>query len=60
MVNVIKKIKSNDDITIEFIGDSVTHGLNYCRPEETYVAKFAMLISKNLRTIMCFDMTVLF
>lgn len=48
MVNVVEKIKSNDDITIEFIGDSVTHGLNYCRPEETYVAKFAMLISKKL------------
>ena len=47
MLNFIKKLKDNEDITIEFVGDSVTHGLNHCRLEETYVAKFALLIAKK-------------
>ena len=47
MLNFIKKLKSNTDITIEFVGDSVTNGLNHCRLEETYVAKFAILMAKK-------------
>jgi lysophospholipase L1-like esterase len=48
MNGFIKKIKHNEDITIEFVGDSITHGLNHCRAEETYVAQFASLIAKKL------------
>lgn len=48
MKTFIKKLKHTDDITIEFVGDSITHGLNYCRAEETYVAKFASLIAQKL------------
>ena len=43
----MKKIRCNEDITIEFVGDSITHGLNHCLIEETYVAKFASLMAKR-------------
>ena len=48
MKSFIEKIKCNDDITIEFVGDSITQGMNYCHAEETYVAKFAYLIAKKI------------
>lgn len=35
MKSFIEKIKCNDDITIEFVGDSITQGMNYCHAEET-------------------------
>ena len=35
MKSFIEKIKCNDDITIEFVGDSITKGMNYCHAEET-------------------------
>ncbi|MBQ9921486.1 MAG: SGNH/GDSL hydrolase family protein [Clostridia bacterium] len=47
-MNLIEKIRNSEDITIDFVGDSITYGLNYCRPEETYVAKFASLIAARL------------
>ena len=49
MKSFIRKLERNDDITIEFVGDSITHGLNHCREDETYVAKFALLISKRFK-----------
>lgn len=49
MQSLIEKIKRNEDITIEFVGDSITHGLNNCREEETYVAKFATLIASDFK-----------
>ena len=48
MKSLAEKLRCNEDITVEFVGDSITHGLNYCRAEETYVAKFACLIAKKL------------
>lgn len=54
MKRIIEKLKKNDDITIEFVGDSITHGLNHCRAEETYVAKFAMLIGKKFENYSVF------
>lgn len=42
-----EKIKHNENVTIEFVGDSVTYGLTHCRAEETYVAKFSLLIAKK-------------
>ena len=47
MKSFIEKIKCNDDITIEFVGDSITQGMNYCHAEETYAAKFAYLIAQK-------------
>lgn len=47
MKRISKKLQAQADLTIEFVGDSVTHGLNHCRPEETYVAKFAALFAKE-------------
>ena len=41
------KLKNNEHITIDFVGDSITHGLNYCAAEETYVAKFAAEMAKK-------------
>ena len=46
-MNFVERLKRNEDVTIEFVGDSITHGLNNCRLEETYVAKFAALIAKK-------------
>jgi len=47
MINkIMQKIKNNEDITIDFVGDSITYGMNYCRTEETYVAKFAACLSR--------------
>lgn len=37
--------KTGQDITINFVGDSITCGLQYCRAEETYVAKFAAALA---------------
>ncbi|MBQ6824468.1 MAG: SGNH/GDSL hydrolase family protein [Clostridia bacterium] len=54
MEKLIEKFKQNEDVTIEFVGDSITHGLNHCRPEETYVAKFAMLLAKRLKNYSVF------
>lgn len=42
---ISEKIKSKKDLTINFVGDSITYGMDHCRAEETYVAKFADLIS---------------
>lgn len=44
-----KKIELYEDITIDFVGDSITHGLNHCSSEETYVAKFARFLSDHFR-----------
>lgn len=42
-----KKINNSCDITLQFVGDSVTYGLNHCRMDETYVAEFAKFISEK-------------
>ena len=34
-------------LTLNFIGDSITWGLNHCSAEETYVAEFARLFAKK-------------
>lgn len=35
------------ELTINFCGDSITHGLNHCRPEETFTAKFARRMAEE-------------
>ena len=50
LASVKNKIKNGQDLTIEFVGDSITHGLNFCGIEETYVAKFAYLLAKELES----------
>lgn len=48
-MNALKnKLRKNENITINFVGDSVTYCLDHCRPEETYVAKFAALLAQRL------------
>lgn len=47
MLNFVAKFNKNEDITIDFVGDSVTNGLDHCCLEETYVAKFAALIARK-------------
>ena len=46
-----------EKFTFDFVGDSVTHGLNHCTADETYVAKFAKFISEkyNDRTVLRYD-----
>jgi lysophospholipase L1-like esterase len=46
----LDKIKAGEHVTLDFVGDSVTHGLNHCRPEETYVAKIAALLARRFPT----------
>ena len=43
------KLAKGEPITLDFIGDSITWGLNHCSPKETYVARFAALFSKKYR-----------
>ena len=50
MNRVFEKLRRGESVTIDFVGDSVTHGLNHCRPEETYVAKVAMLLAREFPT----------
>ena len=47
MKSLVEKFRCNDDVTIEFVGDSITHGLNHCGAEETYVAQFALLMANR-------------
>lgn len=44
--NFITKVNNGGNMTINFVGDSITHGLNHCRAEETYTAKFAMFLAR--------------
>lgn len=44
---LIEKINNGENLTFNFVGDSITNGLNYCHSEETYCSKFAMLLSKH-------------
>ena len=49
-MDFLKSIKNNENITIDFVGDSITYGLNHCRPEETYVAKFAAFLGEKYKS----------
>ena len=42
-----KKIRNSEPLTLNFIGDSITWGLNHCSAEETYVAEFARLFAEK-------------
>lgn len=57
MFKIREKIKAKEDITIQFLGDSITWGMNFCHPEETYVARIAQFIAKDLpdSTVRRFD-----
>lgn len=41
-----QKLLSGEDVTLDFVGDSITWGLNHCSPEETYVAFFARMFAR--------------
>jgi hypothetical protein len=41
------KIRNLEDITVDFVGDSITYGLNHCFVDETYVAVFARLFAEK-------------
>ena len=38
---------NNKTVTITFVGDSITYGMDYCRADETFVAVFTNLIAKK-------------
>ncbi len=42
-----KKLYGGSDVTIDFVGDSITWGLNHCAANETFVSRFAELLAKN-------------
>ena len=42
-----EKLSKGEPLTIDFIGDSITWGLNHCSAEETYVARFAALFAER-------------
>ena len=44
-----KKLLHGEEVTLDFVGDSITWGLNHCAPEETYVAVFAKLFALNFQ-----------
>ena len=50
MNRVFEKLRKGESVTLDFVGDSVTYGLNHCRPEETYVAKVAALFAREFST----------
>lgn len=45
--NIKSKLENGEDITVDFVGDSITNGTNFCRREETFVAKFADLFARE-------------
>ncbi|MBE6688306.1 MAG: hypothetical protein E7588_03390 [Ruminococcaceae bacterium] len=45
--NMGQAVKNGEHITLNFVGDSITLGTEHCRAEETYVAKFAVELSKH-------------
>lgn len=47
MNHIFNKLFEKKYLTFNFVGDSVTYGLNHCRNEETFVAKFAMLLARR-------------
>ena len=57
MKRVFEKIRKGESVTLDFVGDSVTYGLNHCRPEETYVAKVAALFAREfpMHTVYRYD-----
>lgn len=46
-MNFFEKLRSGNDITIEFVGDSITYGCQYCTIEETFPAVFARLVAEK-------------
>jgi len=40
-----KRLENNEEVTFTFVGDSITHGLNNCTADQTYVAEFAKLLA---------------
>lgn len=46
-MNIIQKLQTKGDVTLNFVGDSITAGEQYCKAEETYVAKIAALLSRR-------------
>lgn len=54
MKKFVEKLKNNEDITIQFVGDSITHGTNHCRIEETYVAQFTSLVARRFENYSVF------
>lgn len=42
-----QKLLRGESVTVDFVGDSITWGLNHCSPEETYVACFARLFAEK-------------
>ncbi len=47
LLSLKKNILSRRPVTLDFVGDSITWGLNHCSPEETFVAEFARLFAKR-------------
>ena len=41
------KINNLENVTVNFVGDSITYGLNHCTINETYVAFFADMFAKK-------------
>jgi len=61
LTDILYKLDNAEKFTFDFVGDSVTHGLNHCTADETYVAKFARFISEKYidRTVLRYDGVVL-
>lgn len=49
LLSLKKNIRSRRPVTLDFVGDSITWGLNHCSPEETFVAEFARLFAGRFR-----------
>lgn len=48
-MNFYEKLASGNDITIEFVGDSITFGCQYCTIEETFAAVFARMVAERFK-----------
>ena len=46
-MNIAKKLADGKEVTLNFVGDSITAGEQYCLPEETYVAKIAAMLARR-------------
>ena len=54
---IAKKLEHGEELTLDFVGDSVTRGTNHCTEDETYVARFASYLAEAFpeRTVRRYD-----
>ncbi len=46
-IDISKLLCEKETVTLDIVGDSITHGLNHCSADETYTAQFACMLAEK-------------